>query len=566
VKNYLTALIRSGDRSTIARAHRIFGDGRLTAIPQLREILEELADIAGEELPLGEGQIELLATRLASSLPHRGDRESWLRILQELMVLPAQPSWLGWMEKSLLDAVVQIETWKLGERASHGLKGRDLLRDLDRLTIQANSLDIQNGTAPAEPSLVCIADVAPQAVDWLWNPYIPIGKLTLLEGDPGVAKSWLSLYLGAIVTRGLPFPDVDGVPRQAHAPTNVIYLSAEDGLADTLRPRLDSAEADVHRVFVLTGKAIRNGTAGGKKVVGVTLADLPELEAALKSTGAIFMVVDPIQAFLGSQVDMWRANEIRTVLAGLVDLADRFRCAVLCIRHLSKDENRKALYRGLGSIDFAAAARSILLAGLDPRNPNRRAIVHLKSNLAPLGPSVGYELREGQFFWTGRSDLSANSLSRPEDSEAQHTALEEAVHFLQTILADGPMPAEEVAKAAKKARIAEPTLARARFDAGVRSFRRSRPGGKRGDGDWLWCLKNQDGGEVNPPPPTDDHLEQTSKPEGSKEVTDRLQDDQMIPLNEELNSQETQEVMDSLQDDHPELPGKGSEGTGDDED
>jgi len=565
VKGYLAALIRCGDRVIIARAHRTFGDGRLTAIPQLREILEELAAIVEEGLPLGEEQIEFLATRLASSLPHRGDRESWLKILQELMGLPAQPSWLGWMEQKLLEAVVQMEAWKLGERASHGLKGKDLLRDLDRLTIQANSLDIQNGTTPAEPSLVCIADVAPQAVDWLWNPYIPIGKLTFLEGDPGVAKSWLSLYLGAIVTRGLPFPDVDGVPRQAHPPGNVIYLSAEDGLADTLRPRLDSAEADVHRVFVLTGKAIRNGTAGGKKVVGVTLADLPELEAALKSTGAIFMVVDPIQAFLGSQVDMWRANEIRTVLAGLVDLADRYRCAILCIRHLSKDENRKALYRGLGSIDFAAAARSILLAGLDPRNPNRRAIVHLKSNLAPLGPSVGYELREGQFFWTGRSDLSATSLSRHEETEEHRNALEEAVHFLQTILADGPIPADEVARAAKKARIAEATLTRARFDAGVRSMRQSKVGGRRGEGDWVWCLKNNDGSEVNPSPHPTDHLEQPSNLEQSKEVTAKLQDDQVIPLNEEQNSQKIQEVTDGLQGDHPELPGNGPGGTDDDE-
>jgi hypothetical protein len=399
-----------------------------------------------------------------------------------------------------------------------------------------------------------MAHVVPQAVDWLWNPYIPIGKLTLLEGDPGVAKSWLSLYLGAIVSRGHPFPDVDGVPRQTLEPANVIYLSAEDGLADTLRPRLDAAGADVNRIFVVTGKSIRDRAAGGKKVVGVTLADIPELDSVLKATSAVFMVVDPIQAFLGSKVDMWRANEIRNVLAGLVDLADRYRCAVLCIRHLSKDETRKALYRGLGSIDFAAAARSILLAGLDPRNPNRRAMAHLKSNLAPLGPSVGYELREGQFFWTGRTDLTANSLSRAEDSQAQRSAMEEAVNFLQTILADGPMNAEEVAKAAKKARIAEPTLTRARFDAGVRSVRRSKPGGRRGEGDWLWCLRNKDGSEDGPSPHPDDHLEQSGNPDDNQEVTDDLQDDQTIILNEEHNSQETQALTDELQDDHPDAP------------
>ncbi len=560
VKNYLAALIRSADRPVIARSHQTFGNGRLTAIPQLGEILDELAAVAAENLPLGEGEILLLSARLAAHFPNRGDATSWLKILQELMGLPAQPSWLSWMERSLLEAVVQMETWKLGERAGHGLKGEKLLRDLDRLNTLTIRLNAQDKTTSVNPSLVCMADVIPQGVDWLWSPYIPLSKLTLLEGDPGVGKSWLSLYLGAIVSRGQFFPDLDGVPRQALEPSNVIYLSAEDGLADTLRPRLDAAGADVNRVFVVTGKAIR--AAEGKKVVGVTLADIPELEAALKATGAVFMVVDPIQAFLGPKVDMWRANQTRAVLVGLVDLAERYRCAVLCIRHLAKDQDRKALYRGLGSIDFAAAARSILIAGPDPRNPSRRAIVHLKSNLAALGPSIGYELREGQLFWTGRSDVTANSFSRPEDSEADHSALVEAVHFLQTILADGPMPADEVVKAARKAHISEPTLKRARFDAGVGSRRQNKPGGRRGEGDWLWYLKDRIEDEL--PPHPDDHLERSSKPEESKEVTAKLQDNQLVTLNEDDNPLEMQEVSDRFQDDHPDIPGEpGREDTDD---
>lgn len=172
----------------------------------------------------------------------------------------------------------------------------------------------------------------------------------------------------------------------------MIYLTAEDGLADTLRPRLDAAGADVSRVLALTG------WQAGEKSGGIMLQDLDVLERTLERVHPVLVVVDPLQAYIGAGVDMHRANETRPVLAGLTALAERFGCAVLVVRHLTKAPTDRAVYRGLGSIDIAAVARSILLVGPDPDDETRvrRVVAHVKSSLAPAGPSVGLRDSRGQ--------------------------------------------------------------------------------------------------------------------------------------------------------------------------
>ncbi|MGH8072256.1 MAG: AAA family ATPase [Candidatus Entotheonellia bacterium] len=302
------------------------------------------------------------------------------------------------------------------------------------------------------PTIVTLADVEPEPVQWLWDPYIPLGKLTLLEGDPGVGKTWLALAIAAHVSRGMPWP---GSTTTA-APADVLYLTAEDGLADTLRPRLDAAGADVHRVHVLKGWT--SATDQG----GISLADIEVIEEAVRQTEARLLVIDPLQAFLGGHVDMHRANETRPLLAAVAAMAERCGCAVLIIRHLSKALQDRAIYRGLGSIDFAAAARSFLLAAQDPQHPSQRVLAHSKSSLAKVGPSLIYELREGQFLWGGPSELTAEALIRPYALEEERSATDEAQDFLRDVLAAGAKPATAVIQGARRAGIAERTLYRAK--------------------------------------------------------------------------------------------------------
>ena len=210
------------------------------------------------------------------------------------------------------------------------------------------------------PALVCLANVKPQSVDWLWYPRLPKAKLGFLDGDPGITKGLFIAAVTATVTTGARWPD--GADCTAG---NVILLNAEDGAADTLRPRLDAAGADVSRVHLLTGYHSADDEPGKPRVI--TLADVDVLRAALEKIRPQFVNVDPIQAYLGAKLDMHRANEVRPLLAALAALAEEYGCMILATRHLTKGTRDRALYRGLGSIDFAAAARSVLVIGLAAR-------------------------------------------------------------------------------------------------------------------------------------------------------------------------------------------------------
>jgi hypothetical protein len=334
-----------------------------------------------------------------------------------------------------------------------------------------------------EPVVKRLADVEPEEVSWLWEPYLPCGKITLLEGDPGVGKSWLALALAAIVSRGWPFPGPDGIPpgEQVREPGNVLYLSAEDGLADTIRVRLDSAGADAARVYVLTGWTAQ--TESGDRLDGyVTLQDIPLLEEALARICPTLLVVDPVQGFLGG-IDAWRAEQVRPILARIGELAARYGCAVLLIRHLSKSPKDRAIYRGLGSIDFSAAARSVLAV---VRKDDERGIVHVKSSLAPEGPSIGFDIRDGLFVWTGLSKLTKADVNAPEAPPEDRTQAEECADFLRDLLADGPRPAQEVIRLAARAGYRGGTLDRGKALAGVKAQSKRGPGGRL-EG-WEWFL------------------------------------------------------------------------------
>lgn len=315
-----------------------------------------------------------------------------------------------------------------------------------------------------------MADVQPKQVDWLFYPFIPLRKLTIVEGDPGLGKSWLMCALSAGVTCGQGLPGAD-----PFEPGNVLMLSAEDGLADTLRPRLDAVGADVSRIFALDG------------VVTFDSAGLVRLEAAIIEYSPVLVIIDPLFAFTGGKVDIHRANECRAISAPLAAIAERCGCALVAVRHLGKSRGGgHALNAGIGSIDLTAAARSVLLVGQDPDEPSKRAIVQTKNNLAPLGQSIGYTLENGQFFWTGASDLTAGRILAAATSEEAGSCINEAIDFLRSALSEGPRDNKEVKKEAKQAGISEATLRRATQRLGIKPRKLGGPGSEAQK--WVWEL------------------------------------------------------------------------------
>ena len=255
----------------------------------------------------------------------------------------------------------------------------------------AASLASYEPTAPSHANagdavMTCLANVQPEQVTFLWEGRLVQGKLNLIFGEPGLGKSYLTLYCAANVSKGLPWPD-GGTPPVG----TVILLTAEDGLADTIRPRLDKLGADPARIHALT--AVRR-TADGQEVAFSPLDDLALLEAAVVRLGASFVIIEPLNAYL-QKVDSHRAAEVRGALAPIAAMAERTRVTFLTVRHTNKSGDGRALNRVTGSGDFAAAPRSVLLVAPDPDDEERRCFVSAKLNVARKPPGLGFSIIDG---------------------------------------------------------------------------------------------------------------------------------------------------------------------------
>ena len=300
--------------------------------------------------------------------------------------------------------------------------------------------------------IIRMSEVDTQAVEWLWKPYIPFGKVTIVQGNPGEGKTTFALRLAAACTTGGTLPGMKPLP-----PFQVIYQTAEDGLGDTVKPRLIEAEADLDRVLVID-EAKRE----------LTLSD-ERIEKAITQNGARLIILDPIQAYMGEKTDMNRANEVRPMFRRLAEVAERTGCAVILIGHLNKAAGGQSAYRGLGSIDFRAAARSVLLIGRVKREPNVRVIVHDKSSLAPEGKPIAFCLDpETGFSWIGEYDITADELLSGAGGNTA-TKTEQAEKLILDLLADGKeLASEDIVKAAAEAGISERTVKNARRNLDTR--------------------------------------------------------------------------------------------------
>lgn len=325
-----------------------------------------------------------------------------------------------------------------------------------------------------EPNLKLInmEQVEIEKIDWLLYPFIPFGKVTIVQGDPGEGKTTMVLQIIAKLTKGeavLPSDSDESALEEKTMvlePVNVIYQTAEDGLGDTIKPRLLSAGADCSRVMV-----IDDGDQA------LTMMDA-RLEEAIIQTKARLVVLDPIQGFLGADVDMHRANEIRPLMKRVALLAEKYHCAIILIGHMNKNSNGKSSYRGLGSIDFQAAARSVLIVGRIKDEPEIRVVCHVKSSLAPEGKSIAFRLdKDTGFEWIGEYDISADDLlSGDNRGQKIHVAKE----FLQEVLASGSVAQTKVAEEAESRGIKKKTLWNAKKELEIDSV-------KIGN-QWFWML------------------------------------------------------------------------------
>ena len=351
-----------------------------------------------------------------------------------------------------------------------GFDARDFLRELHRTRQQQR-------TRGGAPVVVSMDTVQRTPVTWLWWPYIALGKLTMLDGDPGIGKSLLMTQLAASLSRGQALPDQEGKPTfPTGSPHVTVMLSTEDGLADTLKPRLEDAGADCRQIKVLTAWVDTEGEEHA-----FSFQDMPMLERTLQEYDPRLVIIDPVQAYLGSGVDMHRANETRPLLEALRRLAERYQCAIVCIRHPAKaSQGSKALHRGLGSVDFIGTARTGLFVEQHPLDPTKALVAQSKSNIGPLGRTLIFTKADGQFEWCGRSRLSAEMLAGSGRGPDPYVFLE-AVCWLETRLQDGlPVASTVLREEAEEEGISFPTLRRAKKALGVRSVKR--------EDQWEWQL------------------------------------------------------------------------------
>jgi hypothetical protein len=341
------------------------------------------------------------------------------------------------------------------------------------------------------PQLVRLADVRPEPLAWLWPGRIPAGKLTLLDGDPGLGKSMITIDLAARLSTARPLPDG---PAPA-APVRTMFFPAEDGVADTLRPRLAAAGADVDQVLVVT-------PAGGRPFR--LPRDLPALERWVRDERVGLVVLDPLVAFLSRRVTIAGDQSIRRVLGRLAGVAARTGAAVVLIRHLNKSTAQKALYRGGGSIGIIASARAGLLVARDPDDPGRCVLTTTKANLGPPPAGLRYRIvgdGVGTIEWLGPVPLSADDALNPTAAGdvAPPPGVIEATDWLLRYLQAGPRRATEVVAAAREAGISERTLERAKKEAGVESSLRT--DAETGERFWKWRLKKPFDCGLPPLPP-----------------------------------------------------------------
>ena len=312
--------------------------------------------------------------------------------------------------------------------------------------------------------LTLYSDVQATSVRWLWYPFIAVGKITLLQGDPGDGKSTMMMNLIAELSKGGKLPDGKAVGLSQR----VIYQCSEDGVSDTIKPRLEKCGADCRNVAFINEETYSGLTLDDERIRQAIIEFRPRL-----------VVIDPIQAYLGGGMDMNRANEARDMTKKLGALAEKTKCAIILIGHMNKASGNKAAYRGMGSIDFFAVARSVLLVGRVEGEPNTRAVVQIKNNLAAFGHPKAFALSEEGFQWIGDYEITVDEVlggiaPKANKMELAKQMLRELAETQNAVLSN------EIFDRAEELGISKRTLENAKKELGIRA--------RKINNAWYWEL------------------------------------------------------------------------------
>lgn len=325
--------------------------------------------------------------------------------------------------------------------------------------------------------LTYYSDVKPEPVKWLWYPYIAIGKITLLQGDPGDGKSTMMMNFIAELSKGGATPDGVAFGR----PHKIIYQCSEDKASDTIKPRLEAAGADCRNI------AFINEEVHG----GLTLDDERIRDAIIECSPQL-VVIDPIQSYIENDSDLQIAVRARKLMRRIGMWASTYNCAIVLIGHLSKRESTKELYRGLGSIDLAASVRSVLHVERDPQDEDIRIVHQIKNNLAERGNDLRFEIRQSTGFrWLmGDAPVAAPKENvGPAESFIPKSKHELAAMLITKALADGPIESMEIKKLMAEYRIGDKTMNEVKAELGIKPYRKMRS--------WYWALPGNDKKEVD---------------------------------------------------------------------
>jgi archaellum biogenesis ATPase FlaH len=317
-------------------------------------------------------------------------------------------------------------------------------------------------TSKKKDLFVDLNTIDAKEVEWLWEPFIPFSMITIMEGDPGVGKSFLAMQLAAQISIGGELPEGQKLDRG-----RVLYLSAEDDAAYTIRPRIDAMGGDPTRIRV-QGDFLSLDEKGLNALMREVRRKPPDL-----------LILDPLFAYVPSGQDMYKPNVIRQLLSFLKDIAETGETAVLIVRHLTKAKHDKAIYRGGGSMDVIGAARSAFLVCEHPNDSSTKLVVHIKHNIAKRGQTQSYEIYADDggmatLNWLGPSDITIDDLISSEGGTPKMSALDEAIQFLRVFLKNGPQATTKVEKEAAARDISEKTLERARRSLGVVSKKKGK--------------------------------------------------------------------------------------------
>ena len=320
-------------------------------------------------------------------------------------------------------------------------------------------------------SLVTLySDIKATTVKWLWYPYIPIGKITIVAGDPGDGKSTMMMNLIAEFSKGGKMPDGTELGR----PSRIVYQCSEENAGDTIKPRFEICGADCTRIGFINEEVHE----------GLTLDD-DRIRRMISEFRPRLVVIDPIQAYLGNNSDLMMATRARKLMRRLSSWAHENKCAIVLIGHLSKSDGKKDLYRSFGSIDVVAAARSVLMVERDLEDWDLRTVKQVKNNLAPIGDDLFFRMsKEDGFQWLPNDGANKRTLAQKTMHDLPKNKHELAAILIKDALADGDAESTRIKDILKKYAIGTKTMQETKIKLGITSYRKMRK--------WYWHMEMMD--------------------------------------------------------------------------